>query len=170
MLMDHKRYHRHRMGPPRGMLRHIALQIIKVSPMSGSELMDEIERHTEWRPSPGSVYPLLAHLNEDGLIDLLEDDDSSLKRFQLTDAGERELEEHLRFDEQFRKRNKTMRKIYWRLHRGMPEDVYNSFAELIDQIEGAYQETLGDPKGEEKLVTLLEDTIIKLKNLRNNNE
>ena len=31
-----------------------------------------------------------------------------------------------------------MRKIYWRPHREMPEEIYNSFTILLDEIEAAY--------------------------------
>jgi DNA-binding PadR family transcriptional regulator len=155
------------MGPPRGMLRHITLQIMKDRPISGSELMDEIEKYTEWRPSPGSIYPLLSHLQEDGLIKKHRNDDAAHKRFILTEKGKEELEEHRRFDDQFRKRNKTIRKIYWRLHREMPEDIYNSFSNLFDQIEKTFQFSLQDPAKQGKLITVLEKTRKELEELAN---
>lgn len=161
------RRHKHRMGPPRGMLRHIVLQILKNRPMSGSELMDEIEEYTEWRPSPGSIYPLLNRLKEEGLIEKYRNDDPNLKRFSLTEQGKNELEEHKKFDDQFRKRNKTIRKIYWRLHREMPEETYESFSKLYDQIEKAYKIASGDPGKSKKLRKILQDTCKELEELQN---
>src|SRR2546422_758937 len=51
-------------------LRHWILAILRRSPKNGAEIMDEIEGMTQgwWRPSPGSVYPLLDGMVTDGLI------------------------------------------------------------------------------------------------------
>ena len=49
--------------------------------------MQEIERRSEgvWRPSPGSVYPALQQLEDEGLV--RSDETGAGKRFHLTDAG-----------------------------------------------------------------------------------
>ena len=83
-----------RVGVPKGMLRHIILNTLRRDPMSGSELMDEMEYYTDWRPSPGSIYPLLAKLDEQGLIELVKSEDLSLKRYALTSAGIKAVKEH----------------------------------------------------------------------------
>jgi DNA-binding PadR family transcriptional regulator len=55
--------------------------------------MQEVEERSdgEWRPSPGSVYPALAQLEDEGLIRTEEVDGRKL--FALTDAGRKLLEE-----------------------------------------------------------------------------
>ncbi|NON62393.1 PadR family transcriptional regulator, partial [Acidianus sp. DSM 29099] len=37
--------------------------------MTGAEIMDEVERNSlgVWRPSPGSVYPMIRNLESEGL-------------------------------------------------------------------------------------------------------
>jgi DNA-binding PadR family transcriptional regulator len=59
------------------------------SPKNGVELMDEIERMTQgwWRPSPGSVYPVLEQLTKEGMVKKKEDG-----RYELTDKASDELE------------------------------------------------------------------------------
>ena len=55
----------------RGMLRPLILRLLEAGPLSGMELMDLIERrshHHRWRPSPGSIYPRLKELSDEGLI------------------------------------------------------------------------------------------------------
>ncbi len=116
MLKRHRKFRR-RIGVPKGMLRHLALKILKDRPMSGSEIMEKIEEYADWRPSPGSIYPLLAHLQEEKLIEPHPNEDPSLKRFALTEGGLKELEEHGRFAEHFRNRQICIHKIYWLLHR-----------------------------------------------------
>ena len=61
--------------------------------MSGSELMEEIEEYTEWKPSPGSIYPLLSQLKHENVIDHFPDEDPRLKRFDLTEKGKKMLAE-----------------------------------------------------------------------------
>ena len=51
-------------------LRMWTLSMLARAPKNGAEIVDEIERMTQgwWRPSPGSIYPLLADLQREGLI------------------------------------------------------------------------------------------------------
>ncbi len=114
--------------------------------MSGSELAEEIEQYTDWRPSPGSVYPLLSQLREDGMIEPYTDEDPSLKRFKITEKGLGVLEEQKTHDEHFRKRQRSIRKIYWRLHREMPEEIYKSFSSLINTVEETYMKARASPE------------------------
>lgn len=55
--------------------------------MHGYEMITELESRTGgmWRPSPGSVYPTLQLLEDEGLIVSAESE--GRKRFTLTDAG-----------------------------------------------------------------------------------
>jgi DNA-binding PadR family transcriptional regulator len=73
----------------RGWLRPWVLSIISREPENGAEIIDEIERMSfgGWRPSPGSVYPLLDEMTQEGFIQKKEDG-----RYQLTEKGKQELE------------------------------------------------------------------------------
>lgn len=80
------------MGPPpwafisRKGLREVALWLLSDRPMNGAELIRAVEEVTWgfWRPSPGSVYPLLRQLEAEGLARRREDG-----RYELTEAGRR---------------------------------------------------------------------------------
>lgn len=50
-------------------LRHWVVLILSRGPRTGAEVMDEMERMSGgwWRPSPGSVYPLLEELTTEGV-------------------------------------------------------------------------------------------------------
>ena len=93
------------------MLHHLALILLKSGPMSGSELTEKIEEYTEWRPSPGSMYPLLSNLQERGMIEPHEDGATGIKRFTLTEKGKEGIEAHGGHEEVFRKRNRNIRRI-----------------------------------------------------------
>jgi DNA-binding PadR family transcriptional regulator len=78
----------------RGDIRAAALLLLAEEPRNGYQLMQEIEERSGgvWRPSPGSVYPALAQLEDEGLIRSVEHDGRKL--FELTDAGRAHVEEH----------------------------------------------------------------------------
>ncbi len=54
----------------RGDIRTAALLLLNEEPRNGYEIMQEVEERSDgvWRPSPGSVYPALAQLEDEGLI------------------------------------------------------------------------------------------------------
>jgi len=86
---------KHTATVPKGFLRYQVLELLSGKAMSGSEIMKEIERRTNgfWRPSPGSIYPLLAWLQSNGYIDEVPSEQPGVKRYALTDRGRRLLEE-----------------------------------------------------------------------------
>ena len=88
---------------PKGFIRYHVLEALSQKPMSGSELMDDIERHTGgfWKPSPGSIYPLLSWLQDNGYIKELPVE-NGLKRYELTESGEALLEEQKKIRKQVR--------------------------------------------------------------------
>ncbi|MEM1602872.1 MAG: PadR family transcriptional regulator [Candidatus Bathyarchaeia archaeon] len=90
---------------PKGFLRFHVLWLLKEKPMSGSEIMDEIERETHgfWKPSPGSIYPLLAWLQDKGYIREVPSGEVGVKRYTITDQGIKLLEEQARLQEKMRK-------------------------------------------------------------------
>ena len=77
----------------RGDFRTAALLLLGEEPRNGYQLMQEVEERSGgvWRPSPGSVYPALAQLEDEGLIRSEEVDGRKL--FNLTDAGRAHLDE-----------------------------------------------------------------------------
>jgi DNA-binding PadR family transcriptional regulator len=71
----------------RGDVRAALLALLAEEPRNGYQLMQEIERRSGgvWRPSPGSVYPALQQLEDEGLVRAEEHEGRKL--FHLTDAG-----------------------------------------------------------------------------------
>ena len=60
---------------------------LKDGPANGYEVMSRLEARSrgEWRPSPGSVYPTLQMLEDEGLVTSTSGDGS--RTYELTDAG-----------------------------------------------------------------------------------
>ncbi len=71
----------------RGDIRTAALLLLNEEPRNGYQIMEEVQERSGgvWRPSPGSVYPALQQLEDEGLIRSEEVD--GRKQFVLTDAG-----------------------------------------------------------------------------------
>ena len=85
------RWGKREVSVPKGLLMHITLKMLSRGVHSGTELMDKIESRTGWRPSSGSIYPLLSSLNDEGVIRQVECPDQSIKRFTITHLGEAEM-------------------------------------------------------------------------------
>ncbi|MFC3382269.1 PadR family transcriptional regulator [Couchioplanes azureus] len=73
-------------------VRPALLALLLERPMHGYEMIQELESRTGgiWRPSPGSVYPTLQLLEDEGLIEA--EATGGRKRFSLTEAGRAEAE------------------------------------------------------------------------------
>jgi DNA-binding PadR family transcriptional regulator len=74
-------------------VRLALLMLLAEAPSNGYGLMQTLEERSEgsWRPSPGSVYPALAQLEDEGFIRGAQGD--SGRTFEITEAGRRHLAE-----------------------------------------------------------------------------
>ncbi|GAA5171957.1 hypothetical protein GCM10023321_71140 [Pseudonocardia eucalypti] len=79
---------------PRGDIRLAVLTLLSEQPRHGYEIIQEIGERTSgaWRPSPGSVYPTLQQLEDEGLVRTEESE--GRRTVALTDEGTRYVEEH----------------------------------------------------------------------------
>ncbi len=71
----------------RGDIRAAILRLLSEQPMHGYQIMQELAERSGgvWRPSPGSIYPTLQQLQDEGLV---QSDESEGRRiFTLTDEG-----------------------------------------------------------------------------------
>ncbi|HEX9481559.1 MAG TPA: PadR family transcriptional regulator [Solirubrobacteraceae bacterium] len=77
----------------RGDIRTAALLLLAEEPRNGYQIMQEVQERSAgvWSPSPGSVYPALSQLEDEGLIRTEESEGRKL--FAITDAGRQVLAE-----------------------------------------------------------------------------
>ncbi|NJC14141.1 DNA-binding PadR family transcriptional regulator [Micromonospora profundi] len=74
-------------------VRGAVLALLTERPMHGYEMIQEIDSRTggAWRPSPGSIYPTLQLLEDEGVIVAsTEESGGGRKRFTVTEAGHAE--------------------------------------------------------------------------------
>ncbi|MEU8195642.1 PadR family transcriptional regulator [Microbispora amethystogenes] len=71
----------------RGDVRTALLRLLTEEPRNGYQLIEEIERRSGgiWRPSPGSVYPALQQMEDEGLV--AGEDASGSRAYRLTGEG-----------------------------------------------------------------------------------
>lgn len=72
---------------PRGDVRAAVLALLLEKPMHGYQIIAEIGERSggSWKPSPGSVYPTLQMLTDEGLV--RSEESSGRKTYSLTDEG-----------------------------------------------------------------------------------
>lgn len=137
----------------RGNLRLAVLALLTEHPMHGYEMIQELEKRTSgfWRPSPGSIYPILQMLEEEGLI--ASQDVEGRRRFTLSDAGRTEAESAV-----------SAEKAPWDEVTGDIDPAYVKMRTAVGQIHTAAMQVAesGAEQDKEKAVEILKDARRKL--------
>src|SRR5437016_4862091 len=118
-----------------GDMKYVILKLVKDKPRHGYEVMKELEdqMHGCYSPSPGTVYPTLQWLEDEGLV--VAKDVEGKKVYEITDAGRKFLDEH----------------------RAMVDDIFDNVREGVDRTVGG---AMGDVKCSPRLAGLLgEDAV-----------
>ena len=78
---------RRRSRVSRGEVRHAVLVLLAEEPMHGYQIMQEMQERSDggWEPSPGSIYPTLQQLADEGLV--IGESREGKNVFSLTDEG-----------------------------------------------------------------------------------
>ncbi len=78
----------------RGDVRAAILAVLNESAMNGYQIIQEIAERSGgvWKPSPGSIYPTLQQLEDEGLVTA--DAETGRRTFTLTDEGRTYVAEH----------------------------------------------------------------------------
>jgi len=95
-------------------MKYVILKLVKDKPRHGYEVMKELEEqmHGCYSPSPGTVYPTLQWLEDEGLV--VAKDVEGKKVYEITDAGRKFLDEH----------------------RDMVDDIFDRVREAVDRTLG----------------------------------
>jgi DNA-binding PadR family transcriptional regulator len=90
-------------GVPRGLLRFLVLKMLSEKPMSGTEIAEQIKEQTggRWKPSSGSIYPLLAWMLKKGFTKESLKGVDSLKRYSFTVEGSKFLNKQIELGQDF---------------------------------------------------------------------
>ena len=78
----------------RGDVRAAILAVLAESPMNGYQIIQQVAERSGgvWKPSPGSIYPTLQQLEDEGLVRA--DTDGGRRSYSLTEEGRAYVAEH----------------------------------------------------------------------------
>jgi DNA-binding PadR family transcriptional regulator len=138
----------------RGDVRPAILDVLGAAPepLNGYQVIQQIAERSQgvWKPSPGSVYPTIAQLVDEGLI---EDAPVGRKTLQLTDTGRVYLTE-----------NADQISAVWDSFDQDEADGHADLRQVIKQTVGAIVQvaSAGTPAQQAKAVEILAETRRKL--------
>ncbi len=112
----------------RGDVRIALLMLLAEEPRNGYGLMQEIEQRSDgrWRPSPGSVYPALSQLEDEGLVRSEDAPGATGRLFSLTDAGRAEVDSR-----------ESSKPAPWDAPAGGEDEPLHELRALVGQLAGA---------------------------------
>jgi DNA-binding PadR family transcriptional regulator len=138
-----KRWTRHTAMVPKGFLRYQLLKKLSEKPKSGSEIMSELENETNgyWKPSPGSIYPLLTWLQDEKYIKEVDQTEPGTRRYTLTEEGKALLQTETKSREEINKHLEPFGRIWYGAfwgHRGesvkAARDLFRAVRELHHEL------------------------------------
>jgi DNA-binding PadR family transcriptional regulator len=175
-IMFHRRnWLRHNAMVPKGFLRYHVLEALKRQPMSGSELMEQIGKHTDgtWKPSPGSIYPLLAWLQDNRYIKELPIE-NGFKRYELTQSGKDFFEEQTKIREKFSQNSGFLASPFFdRFFGNIPEEKSNQIRNSMRHLFASsikLGKSLGENYSEKELddaLKVLDEASARLDEIKN---
>lgn len=137
-----------RRGGRGGDVRAAALLLLSEGPKHGYQLIQEIGEKSEgaWTPSPGSIYPVLQQLEDEGLISFERVD--GRKTATLTDEGTAYVEEH-----------KDELGTPWEAAKGDQSHEMHEFAQSLKGFINAWKQVAqaGTPEQRTKATAVVED-------------
>ncbi len=155
-----------KVGKQRGILSIYLLHSLKKKPKSGYELLAEIKEKTKgnWIPSKGTIYPLLHHLETEGLIKIKSVEKRSKNIFEITTEGKKSLttikQQGKQMEKQFMQFSKLMSEII------APKET--EIANLIFDIRMTLIPRIKKNKGE--VEKILKTCLLNLKKINLNSE
>jgi len=108
-----------------GDMKYVILELVKDKPRHGYEVMKELEErmHGCYSPSPGTVYPTLQLLEDEGLVKAKEVDGK--KVYEITPDGLKFLAEH----------------------KDVVEDIFDRVRDVVDQALGGSMVEVNESMG-----------------------
>ena len=168
-----KHWMRHTAMVPKGFLRYQVMKKLNEKPSSGSEIMNELESETNgyWKPSPGSIYPLLAWLQDQSYVKETDQTEPGIRRYTLTEQGKTFLESETKSREEISKRLEHFGPTWYGLH-GRAEEKGKTAREFFRAVRDLHHELRNEhskdalqetKKGLEEITKQIEDLTKKLR-------
>jgi len=111
-----------------GITKLLILKLLHDGPKSGYDIVKEIENITQglWKPSPGGIYPILASLEENGLI---KSEETQGKRiYHITEKGKEKFKEYREVEKEIREKISALIRVLASI---MEEDEIKEIAYIL---------------------------------------
>ena len=163
MVRRGRRRRRGRMFGP-GELRLVLLKLIADESRHGYELIKAIEEMTDgdYSPSPGTIYPTLSLLQDEGAIAEAAGDETR-KAYQVTDAGKVELKE--RADEVDALINRLSAHGEKSSGSAAPHDLFRAAGNLASVLKNKYKAGGIDDEVRQEIVDMIDDLARQIERL-----
>lgn len=141
----------HRPRVRRGDVRSAILDVLATAeePMNGYQVIQQVAERTDgvWKPSPGSIYPTISQLQDEGLV---EDAPTGRKAVQLTEEGRAHVADH----------GEDLAAVWAPFEEQDEDHEAVSFKQVIGQTVGAIAQvaSTGSPDQRAKALEILADT------------
>jgi DNA-binding PadR family transcriptional regulator len=147
-----------------GELRLVLLKLIADEPRHGYELMKALEDMTggAYSPSPGTVYPTLSLLEDEGAIEENKSKGGTRKAFAVTDAGRAELEDKADEVEALMAR---LAGIGEREEQHRPPELGRAFANFGRAVANRFREGRLDSDAIEEIVDIIDEAAKRIERL-----
>ncbi len=134
----------------RGDVRAATLTLLAEQPLHGYEIIQQITERSggAWRPSPGSVYPALQLLEDQGLVQ--SDQTEGRRVYQLTEAGRTYIEQH----------REELAEV-WASVTVAGDDPARGLHDLFDQLGGAVRQVV--QAGTEAQIAAASDVLMSVR-------
>ena len=111
---------------PRGFLKLLIARLLTKRELTGTQIMEILEERSQgkWRPSPGSIYPLLSSLEENGLIKTVRTDGRS-KIYTLSEKGHGHFKETFKRKEDVEDRTRLHRAEWMQMLDPSDQDIFH---------------------------------------------
>jgi DNA-binding PadR family transcriptional regulator len=161
-------------GVPRGLLQFLVLKLLAEKAMSGAEIVEVIEQETRgfWKPSPGSIYPLLARLQNKGYTNESSARESGMKQYILTNDGKVFFEKQVKLGHRFLTKLEYLVPILLggfhlntsHEHMRIPGEAAKRLAKVFIDARTTIQDRL-TPQDAEKIANILNNCAEQLENI-----
>jgi DNA-binding PadR family transcriptional regulator len=104
--------------------------------------MSELESETNgyWKPSPGSIYPLLAWLQDQRYIKEADQTEPGIRRYTITEEGKEFLATETKSREEINKRLENFGSVWYGPHRERAGEAGKAAKDFFRAVRGLHHE------------------------------
>ncbi len=166
---DDKKQGKHKRFFGRGEIQRVLLKLLQEKDMHGYEMIKTLEEKSSgmYKPSPGSIYPTMQMLEDQGYVETKKEDRKTV--FSITEAGKTYLEEEEKKHPGTDRSDFFEAKVKGEKRKGMHSEFFQENEEIRKKVKGtahllfdAAKYSFSTPEKKVEFENMLEDLKTKL--------